>query len=82
MVVVMSVLIIVAVSGFVSSVRATYMPTYLIAGGIIGLSFAKYGLGVDALVIDAIIIGILAVGIAATLAVALKTFNRERIVNN
>ena len=38
MVVVMSVLIIVAVSGFVSSVRVTYMPTYLISGGIIGLS--------------------------------------------
>ncbi|MGA9140840.1 MAG: hypothetical protein WBZ29_11485 [Methanocella sp.] len=82
MVVVMSVLIIVAVSGFISSVRATYLPTYLIAGGVIGLSFAKYGLGVDALVIDAIIIGVLAVGIAATLAIALKTFNRERIVNN
>jgi ABC-type Na+ efflux pump permease subunit len=82
MVVVMSVLIIVAVSGFVSSVRVTYMPTYLIAGSIIGLSFVKYGMGVDAIVIDAIIIGILAVGIVATLAVALKTFNRERIVSN
>jgi ABC-2 type transport system permease protein len=81
LVVVMSVLIIVAVSGFISNVRATYMPTYLIAGAIIGLSFAKYGLGVDALVIDAIIIGVLAIGIVATLAVALKTFNRERIVS-
>jgi ABC-type Na+ efflux pump permease subunit len=82
LVVVISVLIIVAVSGFISSVRATYLPTYLIAGGIIGLSFAKYGLGVDALVIDAIIIGILAAGIVVTLAVALKTFNRERIVTS
>lgn len=82
MVVVMSVLIIVAVSGFISSVRATYMPTYLIAGGIIGLSFAKYGLGIDVVLIDAVIIGVLAAGIVVTLAVALKTFNRERIVSN
>lgn len=82
MVVVMSVLIIVAVSGFVSSVRVTYMPTYLIAGLVIGLSFVKYGAGIDALVIDAVIIGFLAISIAVTLAVALKTFNRERIASS
>jgi ABC-2 type transport system permease protein len=79
MVVVLSVLVIVAISSFVSSVRVTYMPTYLIAGMVVGLSFAKYQAGIDPLLMDVIIIGLLAICIVTAFTVTLKTFNRERI---
>jgi ABC-2 type transport system permease protein len=82
LIVVLSVLVIVAVSSFITSVRMTYMPTYLMVGVIIGLSFAKYQEGIDPLLMDVAIIGILALGIAAAFAVTLKTFSRERIAGS
>jgi ABC-2 type transport system permease protein len=77
--VLLSVLVIVAVSSFIASMRMTYLPTYVIIGIFIGLSFVKYQTDVDPLLIDLVLIGILAVGIVAAFAVSLKTFNRERI---
>jgi ABC-2 type transport system permease protein len=82
LIVVLSVLVIVAVSSFINSVRMTYLPTYLMVGIILGLSFAKYQAGIDPLLMDGAIIGFLAVSIAAAFTVTLKTFSRERIAGN
>jgi ABC-type Na+ efflux pump permease subunit len=80
--VLLSVLIIVAVSSFLASMRMTYLPTYVIMGVFIGLSFAKYQTDIDTLLIDGVIIGLLAVSILLALAISLKTFNRERIAGS
>jgi ABC-type Na+ efflux pump permease subunit len=80
--VLLSVLIIVAVSSFLASMRMTYLPTYVIMGVFIGLSFAKYQTDIDTLLIDGVIISLLAVSILLALAISLKTFNRERIAGS
>ncbi|WP_424356634.1 ABC transporter permease [Methanocella sp. MCL-LM] len=82
MIVVLSVLIIVAVSGFISNARMTYLPMYVIAGIVVGLSFARSGLGEYAMLANGIIIALLAAAIAVTFVVSVKTFNRERIAGN
>lgn len=82
MIVVLSVLIIVAISGFISNARMTYMPMYVIAGLVMGLSFARSGLGEYAMLANGVIIALLAVAIAVTFVVSVKTFNRERIAGN
>jgi ABC-2 type transport system permease protein len=82
MIVLLSVLIIVAVSSFIANMRMTYLPTYVIIGIFIGLSFVKYQTDVDALLIDGVMIGLLAACILGALAVSLKTFSRERIASN
>jgi ABC-2 type transport system permease protein len=79
LIVVLAVLVIVAMSSFITNVRMTYMSTYLMVGIVVGLSFAKYQAGIDPLLMDGAIIGFLAVCIAAAFTVTLKTFNRERI---
>lgn len=79
LIVVLSVLVIVAVSSFISSVRMTYMPTYLMVGVIIGLSFVKYQEGVDPILMDMVVIALIVISIAAAFVITLKTFGRERI---
>ncbi|CAJ37849.1 ABC-2 transporter permease [Methanocella arvoryzae] len=82
MIVVLSVLIIVAISGFISNARMTYMPVYVIAGIVMGLTFARAELGEYVMLANAVIIVLLAAAIAVTFAVSVKTFNRERIAGN
>ncbi len=82
MVVVLSVLIIVAVSSFISSARMTYLPMYVIAGIVMGLSFARVELGEYALLMDLGIILMLAAAIAVTFVISVKTFSREKIAGN
>lgn len=80
--VLLAVLVIVAVSGFIGSMRMTYLPTYVIIGIFIGLSFVKYQADIDALLIDMVILGLLAAGIIAAFVVSINTFNRERLAGN
>jgi ABC-2 type transport system permease protein len=82
MIVVLSVLIIVAVSSFISNARMTYIPMYVIAGIVVGLTAVRAEVGEYAVMVDMGIIGLLAAAIAVTFVISLKTFNRERIAGN
>lgn len=82
LIVVFSTLLVVAVSSYISSARMAYLPTYIIAGTVIGLSAIRMEPGVDALLVDMGIIAGLAIGIIIALTISLKTFNRERIAGS
>ncbi|MCD1295241.1 ABC transporter [Methanocella sp. CWC-04] len=81
MVVVLSVFLIVAVSGFVSSTNEAYMSSFVVLGVLLGLIFAKAYLPVEPLIFNLLLLAVLLTAIFLAYFISVKTFNRERLIS-
>lgn len=80
MIVILSTMMIVAVSGYLSGVRESYFATFVMLGLVVGLAMAKEALPVDHLLYNAVLLLMLVVLTAVCYFIGVKSFNRERLM--
>jgi ABC-2 type transport system permease protein len=80
-IILLSTMLTVALTSYISNTRGAYMVNIVIMGIMIGLTGARSAMPVEAATFNLVLLGFLALLLAATYLLSMKGFNREKLIS-